>query len=48
MKKILLLLLAAAGGLSQIACVPVAAGLAGAAVGHEVAEERDEDDGDRD
>ena len=33
---------------AQLGCAPLAAGVAGAAVGHEIAEEEDEDDGDRD
>ena len=32
----------------QFGCVPLAAGVAGAAVGHEVAEDQDKKDGDRD
>lgn len=48
MRRLLLIVLAGIGVLSQVACAPLAAGVAGAAVGHEVAEENDEDDGDRD
>jgi hypothetical protein len=33
---------------SQIGCAPLAAGVVGAAVGHEVAEERAEDERERD
>jgi hypothetical protein len=33
---------------TQIGCAPLAAGVVGAAVGHEVAEKRDKDDGDKD
>lgn len=47
MKSILLLLLGI-GVLSQTGCAPLAAGAAGAVIGHEVAEDRDEDDGDAD
>lgn len=48
MKSVLLLLLVI-GVLTQIAgCAPLAAGAAGAVIGHEVAEEQDEDDGDAD
>jgi hypothetical protein len=33
---------------TQIGCAPLAAGVVGAAVGHEVSEKRDKDDGDKD
>jgi hypothetical protein len=33
---------------TQIGCAPLAAGVAGAAVGHHVAEKHDKDDGDKD
>jgi hypothetical protein len=33
---------------TQVGCVPLAAGVIGAAVGHEVAENRDENDNDKD
>jgi hypothetical protein len=48
MKHILLILLLGLGALSQAGCAPLAAGAAGAVIGHEVAEENDEDDGDFD
>jgi hypothetical protein len=48
MKNIFLILLLGIGALSQIGCAPLAAGAAGAVIGHEVAEENDEDDGDAD
>jgi hypothetical protein len=47
MKHYMLLLLAIAA-VSEMACAPLAAGLAGAAVGHEVAERQDRKDGDSD
>jgi hypothetical protein len=43
-----LMLLGALTVMTQIGCAPLAAGVAGAAVGNEIAKERDEDDGDRD
>jgi hypothetical protein len=46
--RIAILLLAVGGAVSTSACAPLAAGAVGAAIGHEAAEERDEDDGDRD
>ena len=47
--KSVLILLFGIGALTQLAgCAPLAAGAAGAVIGHEVAEERDEDDGDAD
>jgi hypothetical protein len=48
MKRYLLLFLAGITVAMQFGCAPLAAGVAGAAVGHEIAEEEDEDDGDRD
>jgi hypothetical protein len=33
---------------TQMGCAPLAAGVVGAAVGHEVSEKRDKDDGDKD
>jgi len=47
-RYILLTILAAAALGTQIGCAPLVAGVVGAAVGHEVAEQRDEDDGDKD
>lgn len=47
MRAFVLLLLAIAA-LSQTACAPLAAGAAGAVIGHEIAEDRDRDDGDAD
>jgi hypothetical protein len=32
---------------ARIGCAPLAAGVVGAVVGHEVSEERDKDDGDK-
>jgi hypothetical protein len=46
--KSILILLFGIGVLSQTGCAPLAAGAAGAVIGNEVAEERDEDDGDAD
>jgi hypothetical protein len=48
MKRLLLMILLGATVATQWACAPLAAGVAGAAVGHEIAEEKDEDDGDKD
>jgi hypothetical protein len=49
LKRYLLCLVAIATvGLSQVGCAPLAAGVAGAAIGHEVAEREDKKDGDRD
>jgi hypothetical protein len=49
MKRHLLLIIAVASvGILQMGCAPLAAGVAGAAIGHEAAERRDEDDDDRD
>jgi len=48
MKRLLLMILIGAAVAAQWACAPLAAGVAGAAVGHEIAEEKDEDDGDKD
>ncbi len=47
LKRFLLLLLVGVSVTTQFGCVPLAAGVAGAAVGHEIADEADEDDGDR-
>jgi hypothetical protein len=47
-RYVLLTMLAAVAMSTQIGCVPLAAGVVGAAVGHEVAQKRDEDDGDKD
>jgi TctA family transporter len=47
-RYILLTILTAAVMGTQIGCAPLAAGVVGAAVGHEVAQKRDEDDGDKD
>jgi hypothetical protein len=48
LKRLWILMLIGATCASQWACAPLAAGVAGAAVGHEIAEEEDEDDHDRD
>ena len=48
MKRLWLMILLGATVATQWACAPLAAGVAGAAVGHEIAEEKDEDDGDKD
>jgi hypothetical protein len=44
----LLTLLAVATVGTQLGCVPLAAGVVGAAVGHEVAQKNDKEDGDKD
>ena len=49
LKRYLLLTLLAAATLgTQIGCAPLAAGVVGAAVGHEVAQNRDREDGKND
>ena len=47
-RYILLAILGAVTVGTQISCVPLAAGVVGAAVGHEVSERRDKDDDDKD
>lgn len=43
MKRYLLLILAGATLAAQFGCAPLAAGVAGAAIGHEIAEDEDDD-----
>jgi hypothetical protein len=47
-RYVMLTILGAMTVVTQIGCAPLAAGVVGAAVGHEVAEKRDKDDGDKD
>lgn len=47
-RYILLTILGAVAVGTQVGCVPLAAGVVGAAVGHEVSERRDKDDDDKD
>jgi hypothetical protein len=47
-KRFILLSIVGAMVATQIGCVPLAAGVAGAAVGHKVTEDRDKHDHDRD
>ena len=47
-RYILLTILGAVTVGTQISCAPLAAGVVGAAVGHEVSERRDKDDDDKD
>jgi hypothetical protein len=47
-RYILLTILGAMTLGTQIGCAPLAAGVVGAAVGHEVAQKHDKDDGDKD
>jgi hypothetical protein len=47
-QRLMLLVLMSIACAAQIACAPLAAGVAGAAVGHEIAEEKAEDERDED
>ncbi len=48
LKRSILVLLFGMTIAAQYGCAPLAAGVAGAAIGHEAAERRDRDDRDRD
>lgn len=48
LKRFVLLMLIGATVATQWACAPLAAGVAGAVVGHEIAEKQDKDDDDKD
>jgi hypothetical protein len=47
-RYMLLAILGAVTVSTQISCAPLAAGVIGVAVGHEISEDRDKDDGDND
>ena len=47
-RYVLLAILGAVTVSTHIGCAPLAAGVVGVAVGHEISEERDKDDGDKD